>query len=129
VVRLHYHGTVGTGGSGPLEYRVRKVAARVPGPWGPGVPDGWATLPSGGVTEDVAIPPKVATVVQLEVRDEAGRVGRDAYDIAPRLPIIGGDGRLNPDEQPYDEPPVPLLRDVVDGGGRAFRAIGRASGW
>src|SRR5690606_32970184 len=86
VVRLHYHGTVGTGGSGPLEYRVRKVAAFVPGPWGPGVPDGWAALPSGGVTEDVPKPPQVATMVELEVRDASGLVGRDAYDVPPRLP-------------------------------------------
>lgn len=116
---LRYTGQLGTGATGPLQYRRRLVFGSVPGTWGPGPSDGWVSLPGSGVIEAVPIPPKVATVVELEVRDEDGRVGRDTYDIAPRLPVIGGDGRLNPDEQPYDDPLAPPLRDVVDGSGRA----------
>ncbi|HEX6939997.1 MAG TPA: hypothetical protein VF158_11345, partial [Longimicrobiales bacterium] len=84
-VRLRHTGTLGEGGTGPLEYRRRVRDGSTPGPWGPGAGDGWATLPAGGATQDIPKPARDPAIVELEVRDALGLVGHDTYEIAATL--------------------------------------------
>lgn len=91
--QLRLTGQLGAGAVGSLEYRRRTVIGGVPGSWGPGAGDGWASLPGGGATYTAARQPRDEVVVELEVRDADGRVGTDRYTIGPGLPGIGSGGR------------------------------------
>lgn len=80
-VTLQYAGARGAGGTGNLEYRVRKVVGGADVAWGAWTATGATSFTTTEVINKDAI---YETRVQLEVRDGAGRTGAAECPVGPK---------------------------------------------
>lgn len=98
--QITYHGQLGEGASGPLEWRRRINQGS------------WSAWSSTALPQSEYVPrdSRNETWVYLEVRDSAGNVARYGEALPPILPGIGSGGRID-DGEPMASGHLPFRRD------------------